>query len=171
VDYAVLIEQAERRRRTAISLFVAATFGMAAILSLPGVRLPPFPFRLGPADVQGPPAPEQDPFLTDSPPRFEPDRLGRARAHASGGPVSDGVRPGDPKPRPDVPGKDDGPSPVPVDEPVPGVVFEKDKVPQPPSTTQQSTGNRSRSVDASTQEPSDSVGVKDKTQEKTLRDP
>src|SRR5687767_9434057 len=62
------LSEFDRARKTAIALFIAATFGLAAILSLPVARLLPLPFR-APAviDEARPPLRVHPPLVPDRP--------------------------------------------------------------------------------------------------------
>jgi hypothetical protein len=125
-------EHSEGRRRAVISLFVAATFGMAAILSLPVVRLVPFPFRLpSPAEVLGPPATVDVPELAGPAPRFHPGSHGTLRPSSPVG-VEDGGRRTDTNDRADDRGERDA---VITDagDPSPSPPIHKEKVPVPPA--------------------------------------
>jgi hypothetical protein len=128
------LEQTERRRRAAISLFVAATFGMAAILSLPVVRLIPFPFRLpSAAEVLGPPTLPEIPPREEGPPALRPGSLGGGREHPVETTVTGGLRPSGSDRRSDD-REDDGGGEISVTSEPTSTAIHKDKVPIPPSS-------------------------------------
>jgi hypothetical protein len=130
----ILSAQVERRRRAAISLFIAATFGMAAILSLPVVRLLPFPFRPpSGAEALGPPALSEVPFTTEAPPALGPGSQGRRRGRlVEVAPA--GVRPAPGSDHRSRDGQDEAAGEITAtSEPKPSAIH-KDKVPVPPST-------------------------------------
>jgi hypothetical protein len=133
MESTTLFEPMERRRRAVIALFVAATFGMAAILSLPVVRLVPFPFRLpSAAEVLGPPATLDVPVPTDPAPGFHPGTLGRLRGHPVVT-IEDGGRRDGSNDRPGDPRDEGGADIALVEEPVAGPPIHKEKVPVPPA--------------------------------------
>lgn len=124
------LEQSERRRRAVISLFVAATFGMAAILSLPVIRLVPFPFRLpSPAEVLGPPPTVVVPVPNSGFNPTSPELIHRQRPVA----VEDGGRRAGSKDRPGDPRDEGGADIALAGEPVAGPPIHKEKVPVPPA--------------------------------------
>jgi hypothetical protein len=131
----IVYEQSGRRRRAIISLFVAATFGMAAILSLPVVRLVPFPFRFpSPAEVLGPPATADAPELTGPAPGFHPASLGALRGRRPLA-VEDGGRRTGSKDRADD--REERRTVVAsAGDPVPGPPIHKEKVPVPPADSE-----------------------------------
>jgi hypothetical protein len=136
------LAESDRSRRAAIALFVAATFGLAAILSLPVARLIPFPFGLPPvAQDLSPPELVRPPTVLDWPTGGHPGTLERLRAAqaAQSSPVEPAVTVT--RDRPDRSGTDkkqhEDRVPVVSDpEPLEGGVIHTDKVPRPPPNQQ-----------------------------------
>jgi hypothetical protein len=140
VDMWFSLAESDRTRRAAIVLFVAATFGLAAILSLPVARLIPFPFGLPPvAEDLSPPELVRPPTVPDWPTGGHPGTLERLRAEqADSSPVAPTVT--FTRDRPDRSGTDkkhEDRVPVISDpEPLEGAVVNTDKVPRPPPNQQ-----------------------------------
>jgi hypothetical protein len=140
VRQSMTLEGSERRRRAAISLFIAATFGMAAILSLPVVRLIPFPFRLPSAAEAIRPSAPDFPVTEEGPLALGPGGLGRRRAQPTEAAVARDLRAPDSDPR-SGDGQDDAADEITAtSEPKPTPIH-KDKVPTPPSTHEALSGD------------------------------
>jgi hypothetical protein len=139
----------ERRRRAAISLFIAATFGMAAILSLPVVQLLPFPFR-APAGVEalGPPGLPEVPITGEAAPALGPGSLGRRRGRPVEIAPVRGVHDSGSDQRSGDGGDDAAEEITATTEPKPSVIH-KDKVPAPPSTHEDVSDDKTLSSDES----------------------
>lgn len=158
MESTTLIKPTESRRRAVISLFVAATFGMAAILSLPVIRLVPFPFRLpSPAEVLGPPPTVDAPVPTGPASGFNPaspETIHRQRPVA----VEDGGRRTSSNDRADDRGERD----VVVAEAgdaVPSPPIHKDKVPVPAGGAEHVSDEKAPATEESEEE--SELGQKD----------
>jgi hypothetical protein len=152
MEASISFEQSERRRRAAIALFIAATFGLTTVLSLPAARLIPFPFRLPSAEVLGPPEPAAPP-VSEWATGFSPESVrlvgGNDATIAS---VRESPRAQGSSHRPGS-SEDDGRSPVvPIEEAVPSSTLQKDKVPQPPASDEQMSKEKWDVVDDSAEQ-------------------
>lgn len=145
MDMWFLLSESDRARKAAIALFIAATFGLAAILSLPVARLLPFPFR-APAVTDEVRLPQrvQPPVVPDWPSGGRlgtVERLRRARpvsAPTVSAPVEATGRPDRPaRSEREEPRDDDVPAPVVPDaEPLEADVVHVDKAPRHPPAQQ-----------------------------------